>query len=121
MKHVPEVGAARENEAVEVVGGAHGVDHHVGEGAGIESLHLDVVAERGEVAIQRAQLAAAPVVVGVLRGLNRHFHLGSEGGPRGIVIGVLSFHVQCQLEFFSLSLCLSKSCSLFSGFDYEDS
>lgn len=44
----PEVGTARENEAMEVVGGAHRVDNDVGEGAGTESLHLNVVTEGGE-------------------------------------------------------------------------
>lgn len=67
MKHVPEVGAAREDQTVEVVGGAHGVDDDIGKGAGIEALHLDVVAEGGEVAIQCAKLHATPVIVGVLR------------------------------------------------------
>jgi hypothetical protein len=52
---------------VEVVGGAHGVDDDIGKGAGIEALHLDVVAEGGEVAIQCAKLHATPVIVGVLR------------------------------------------------------
>lgn len=61
----PEVGAARENEAMELVGGAHGVDDDVGEGTRVEALDLDVVAERSEVAVQRAQLAAGPVVVGL--------------------------------------------------------
>ena len=50
----PEIGAAREDEAVEVVGGAHGVDVDIGEGAVVEALELDVVAEGGEVAVERA-------------------------------------------------------------------
>ena len=49
----PEVGAAREDEAVEVVGWAHGVDYDVGEGAVVEALELDVVAEGVEVAVER--------------------------------------------------------------------
>lgn len=35
----------------------------VGEGAGVEALHLDVIAEGGEVAVERSELAATPVVV----------------------------------------------------------
>lgn len=54
MQHIPEVGAAGDDEAVESVGGAHGLDNDVGEGAGAEALGLDVVAERGEVAVHRA-------------------------------------------------------------------
>lgn len=84
MESRPEVGAAREDEAMKVVGGAHGLDDDVGEGAGDESLQLDVVAERGKVAIQRAELATGPIIVGVLRGRDRHFHLGTvrPGGFR---------------------------------------
>lgn len=61
---------------MEVIGGAHGVDDDVGEGAGIESLHLDVIAKGGEVAIRRTKLAAAAHVgVGNLLRLKRiHFH-----------------------------------------------
>lgn len=83
MKSRPEVGAAREDEAMEVVGGAHGLDDDVREGAGDKSLQLDVIAERGKVAIQRTELSAGQVI-GVLRGRDRHFHLGtvSPGGLR---------------------------------------
>lgn len=66
VKHIPEVGAAREDQTVEAVGGAHSVDDDIGERAGVEALHLNMVAEGGEVAIQCAELHAAPVVVGVL-------------------------------------------------------
>ena len=48
-----------------MVGGAHGMDDDVGEGTRVEALDLDVIAERGEVAVQRAQLATCPVVVGL--------------------------------------------------------
>lgn len=49
-----------------MVGGAHCVDSDVGEGTRVEALHLDVLAERGEIAVERAEVAAAAVVVGVL-------------------------------------------------------
>jgi hypothetical protein len=52
----PEVGAAGEDEAVEMVGGTHGLDDHVGEGAGAESLRLNVATQRREVAIHRPEL-----------------------------------------------------------------
>jgi hypothetical protein len=52
----PEVGAAGEDEAVEVVGGTHGLDDHVREGAGTESLRLYVVTQRREVAVDRPEL-----------------------------------------------------------------
>lgn len=80
MEHVSEVGAAGEDEAVEAVGGAHGVDGEVGEGAGVEALDLDVVAQGGEVAVEGAELAAAPVIVGVLRRRRLRRRIG--GGPR---------------------------------------
>lgn len=73
-----------------MVGGAHGVDHHIGESTGIEAFDLDMIAERGEVAIQCAKLAAAPVVVGVLGRLNRYFHVGSV---RTAWFRILRFHV----------------------------
>lgn len=95
MKHVPEVGAARENKAMEVVGGAHGVDDDVGEGTRVEALDLDVIAERGEVAVQRTQLAACPVVVGLrlrLRGRDRHFQLGPVRSGRRRVLGLHRRH-----------------------------
>lgn len=91
----PEVGAARENEAVEVVGGAHGVNDDVGEGAGVEAFDLDVVAEGGEITIQGSKLAAAPVVVRVLRGRNRHFHLRRSVRP--IALRILPFHLYMHL------------------------
>lgn len=56
MQHIHEIGAAGEDEAVEAVGGAHGLDDDVGEGAGAEALGLDVVAQRREVAVHRAEL-----------------------------------------------------------------
>lgn len=87
----PEVGTARENEAMEVVGGAHRVDNDVGEGAGTESLHLNVVTKGGEIAIQCPELAAAPVIVRELRrGLNRHFHQVRSICSRLLLI--LTFH-----------------------------
>lgn len=83
MEHVSEVGAAGEDEAVEVEGGAHGVDGEVGEGAGVEALDLDVVAQGGEVAVEGAELAAAPVIVGVLRRrMRRRLRRRIGGGPR---------------------------------------
>lgn len=94
MKHVPEVRAPRENKAVEVVGGAHDVDDDIGETAGVEALHLDVVAEGGDVAIQCPELTAGPVVVGVWRGRDRHFHLG----PVGAGLWVLELHAICDSE-----------------------
>lgn len=86
---IPEIRAARENETVKMVGGAHGINDDVGEGAGVEAFDLDVVTEGGEITIQGTKLAAAPVVVGVLRGRNRHFHLRSV---RAIGLGILAFH-----------------------------
>lgn len=59
---------------MKAVGGAHCVDDDVREGTRIEALQMDVVAEGGEVAIQSTKLAAAPVVIRVLRRRNRHFH-----------------------------------------------
>lgn len=56
MQHIPEVGAAGDDEAVEAVGGAHGLDDDIGEGAGAEALGLHVVAERREVAVHGAEL-----------------------------------------------------------------
>ena len=41
---------------MEAVGGAHGLHDEVGEGPGAEPLHLDVVTERGEVAVHRPEL-----------------------------------------------------------------
>lgn len=82
---------------MEVVGGAHGVDDDVGEGTRVEALDLDVVAERGEVAVQRAQLAAGPVVVGLrLRGRDRHFQLRPVRAGR---LRVLGLHHQHDLTF----------------------
>lgn len=81
MEHVSEVGAAGEDEAVKAVGGAHGLDGEVGEGAGVEALDLDVVAQGGEVAVEGAELAAAPVIVGVLR-RRRRLRRRIGGGPR---------------------------------------
>ena len=52
----PEVGAPGEDEAVEPVGGAHGLHDDIGEGPGAEALRLDVVAERREVAVHRSEL-----------------------------------------------------------------
>lgn len=52
----PEVGAPGEDEAVEAVRGAHGLHDDVGEGPGAEPLRLDVVAERREVTVHRAEL-----------------------------------------------------------------
>ena len=78
----PEVRATRENKAVKMVSGAHGVNDDVGEGTGVEAFDLDVVTERGEITIQGTKLATAPVIVGVLRGWNRHFHLGSVRAHR---------------------------------------
>lgn len=94
----PEVRAARENEAVEVVGGAHGLNDDVGEGAGVEAFDLDVVAEGREITIQGTELAAAPVVVGVLRGLNRHFHLRWSVRPNRLRI--LPFHFYFIFYFY---------------------
>lgn len=51
---------------MEVIGSAHGVDDDVREGSRAEALPLNVIAERGEVAINCAKLAAGLVVVGVL-------------------------------------------------------
>lgn len=42
---IPEVGAAGEDEAVEVISGAHGVHNDVREGAIIETFELYMVAE----------------------------------------------------------------------------
>ncbi|PKI70051.1 hypothetical protein CRG98_009514 [Punica granatum] len=58
-------GAAGENQAVEVVSGAHGVDDDDKEGTGAKALHLDVVTEGGEVAVEAAELAAALIIVGL--------------------------------------------------------
>lgn len=84
---------------MEVVGGAQGEDEDVGEGAGVEAVGLDVVAKGGEVAVESAELAAAPVVVRVLllRGLYRHFHLRPEAPRRrrrvaGAAARVFRFH-----------------------------
>lgn len=97
MKHVPEIRATRENEAMEMVGGAHGLDDNVGEQTSDEALELDVFAERGKVAVKRAQLAAGPVVVGVrLRRLNRHFQLRPKSTGRRRVLG---FHRHQDLPF----------------------
>lgn len=66
-----------------MVGGAHGVDGDVGEGTRVEALHLDVVAEGGEIAVESAELAARTVVVGVLQRRRlrryRHLHRGAVG------------------------------------------
>lgn len=43
---IPEVGAPGEEEAVEVIGGAHGMNDDVGERATVEPFELYVVAER---------------------------------------------------------------------------
>lgn len=88
-----------------MVGGAHGVDDHIGEGAGVEALQLNVVAERREVAIQCAQLAAAPVVVGVLRGLDRHLHLRPvrPGGIARILRVHMNHTCTCTWLVFRLS------------------
>lgn len=69
-----------------MVGGAHGVDGDVGEGTGVEALHLDVVAEGGEIAVESAELAARTVVVGVLRRrrLRRYRHLHRRTVGSGI-------------------------------------
>lgn len=60
---------------MEVVGGPHGVNDDIGERTGIEALHLDMIAESRQITIERTQLAAAAVVIGELRGRNRHFDL----------------------------------------------
>lgn len=72
---------------MKVVGGAHGVDGDVGEGAGVEALDLDVVAQGGEVAVEGSELAAAAVVVGVLRRrrIGRHLRVGPVGS--GLRVG----------------------------------
>lgn len=88
----PEVGAAGEDEAVEVVGGAHGVDGNVGEGAGVEALDLDVLAQGGEVTVEAAELAAAPLAVGGLRRwrrIGRHLRVGPVGS--GLRVGGIHF------------------------------
>lgn len=51
---IPEVRASGEDEAVEVVGGTHGLNDDIGEGAIVEALQLDMIAEGSEVAIQCA-------------------------------------------------------------------
>lgn len=102
---------------MEVVGGAHGVDDDVGEGAGVEAFDLDVVAERRQVTVQRSELAARPVVVGVLRRLNRHLCRRRRRRRRSVrrrrsarlrvlwlLVLFLTFH--CQSLTLSLSLSL---------------
>ena len=58
---VPKVGTPGEYEAMEVIGGSHGVQNDVGEHAVVKPFQLDMIAERGQVAIQRgaAHLASA--------------------------------------------------------------
>jgi hypothetical protein len=41
---------------MEAVGGAHGLHDEVGEGPGAEALRLNVVTERGEIAVHRPEL-----------------------------------------------------------------
>lgn len=118
----PEVGAAREDEAVEVVGGAHGVDHDIGEGTGIEPFDLDVIAERRQVAVQGAKLAAAPVVVGVLGGRNRHFHLGSVTAGAGLLRVLSRFHVNPPIRlvpFFFKGLLGLRECRRSDTLSYK--
>lgn len=86
---------------MEVVGGAHGVDHDIGKSTGIEPFDLDVIAERRQVAVQSAKLAAAPVVVGVLGGCNRHFHLGSVTAGTGLLRVLSRFHVNPPIRLVS--------------------
>lgn len=82
-KDAPKVRAPGEYEAMEVIGGSHGVQNDVGEHAVVKPFQLNMIAQRREVAIQRgpAHLAtAAPLpgaaVVGILRMrvLLRHLH-----------------------------------------------
>ncbi|KAI6678279.1 hypothetical protein NL676_039075 [Syzygium grande] len=50
---------AGEDEVMEVVSGAHGMDGNVGEGARVEALDLDVTAQGGEFAVEGTKLTAA--------------------------------------------------------------
>lgn len=51
---------------MEAVGGTHGLDDDVGESAGVEALHLDVVVKGRKVAVQGPDFATAPIVIRVL-------------------------------------------------------
>lgn len=52
---------------MQVVSGPHGFDDDIGEHPIIEPLDLDVIAQRGQIAVQRPELAGRPIVIRRLR------------------------------------------------------
>ena len=90
---------------MEAEGGAEGVDEDVGEGAGVKAFGLDVVAEGSEVAIECAKLRSGALVVGVVRGRNRHFHLGSCNGVGSRVHGLGSAEEEIEVQRAFIFLC----------------